>query len=547
MKIRLILCNIILCSYLPAYAEPSTKYFGFLDTISSYIFSYQKYLLKNEFPATQPKNEIKVSLGTDLCSQENIFLNNRLQKVTKTLHDHFEIDAPLKIAFCCSGGGNRAMIGMLGMLSAAAETNFLDATLYMAGVSGSTWAIIPYFYQQTCLEKNSLQAVTDLNDYFSTALSSGIHFCYEKYCTMALLPLNQADDFFKDLLVRYAYEQDISLVNLFGPLIAHQSLGFLGQKALHVTWSDLVFPALTGNAPLPICLAAFNDDPGSFAYFEMSPFESGNPKLGYIPTQYLGSKFVNLKLDNQGVCPEHSLGFYMGIYGSAFAAIAQQIYVSRCLKNRLIDPLLFLFEPSIVNSYNPNKFWNPFASYSIKHKLEKIVTSLVLQDVDDLYAFLPNYNSRVLDGNTTLGLFDAGIACNFPIAAFIDRPERKVDLIVMYDSHPGSTDVATVYEYAKAHGIPFDVRMKNLSINELAKDSMLVFNDPMSIDYHASVATILYFPTQGIDIDKPPYTTFNFKYEMNDIKKLKDIQKKSFISNFETIKKIMHLLSSKYK
>ncbi len=521
----------------------------FLGSISSYLLSFQKYLVKYNFPVVKPKQEIQVSLSSDLSDQEHIFLKNRLKKTTKTLQDDFGIDVPLKIAFCCSGGGNRAMIGMLGMLSAAAKTKLLDATLYLAGVSGSTWTIIPYFYQQACLGKNSLQAVSDLDTYFSTALSSGSRICFDNYCSMALLPFNYSDDFFKDLVKRYAYDQDLSLINIYGPLIAHQTFGFLGDQALQIKWSDLMNDALLGNAPLPICASAFNDASGNYGFFEMSPFESGNPCLGYIPTQYLGSKFTHLKLDQQGICPEYPIAFYMGVYGSAFAIITQDLYYAQLSKDTsIINPLLFLFEPCTVRSYNPHAIWNSVASFFIKNKIEKIFISLLLENAaDDLYAFFPNYNFQALNNNKNFGLFDAGIACNFPIAMFIDRPQREVDLIIMYDSNPGSPDVATVYDYALEHGISFDIQMKNLSINELSQSSMFVFNDPASREYNASSATILYFPTQSIDISNPPYTTFNFKYEMNDSEKLKEIQERAFISNFERIKNIMKLLTQRYK
>jgi hypothetical protein len=546
VKIQFILIGLLFASSHFLGAE-QMNFFGFFDSIFSYIQSYQKYIIKKEFSVSQPKQTIAVSLSTDLQTQENIFLKNRFKKVTEVLINEFQIDAPLKIGFCLSGGGNRAMIGSLGLLSAAAQTKFLDATLYLAGVSGSTWTIIPYVCQQAILRKNSMQAVVDLEQYFSSALSSGIHFCYENHCTMGLLPLTQYDEFFKDLMKRYAYNQDISLINLYGPLVANQSLGFLGDRALEICWSDFANEVLLGTTPLPICTAAFKDNSDDYAYFEMSPFESGNKLLGYIPTQYLGSPFKNGILDIDNICPEQSIAFYMGVYGSAFAVVAQEVYNSQITKNRSIDPLLFLFEPSAIKKYNPYKSWNLFAEFSITSKIQNIIKSLCAQSSDNIYAFVHNYNPQAVGGKNNLGIFDAGIGCNFPISVFLDRPERTMDLIILYDSNNGSSDVKKVYDYALANGIPFDIRMKQLSVDELGKKSMIVFNDPRSCEYVPYSATILYFPTQGIDIDEPPYTTFNFKYEMNDVKKLKDTMHDAFISNFEIIRNIMKLLTDKYK
>ena len=150
-----------------------------------------------------------------------------------------------------------------------------------------------------------------------------------------------------------------------------------------------------------------------------------------------------------------------------------------------------------------------------------------------------------MQGDTTLGLFDAGISCNFPIATLIDRPERAVDLIIMYDSHPGSADVQTAYDYAVSRGIPMDIQMKQMSIDELAQNPMTVFNDPRGTDYNASGVTIIYFPTRGIDVSSPPYTTFNFKYKADEIQKLGDLMEEALISNIENIKNIMKLIANK--
>ncbi|KAG9356058.1 hypothetical protein JZ751_000902 [Albula glossodonta] len=44
-----------------------------------------------------------------------------------------------RIAMLGSGGGERAMVGLLGCLDQMGQDNLLDSTLYLCGVSGSTW------------------------------------------------------------------------------------------------------------------------------------------------------------------------------------------------------------------------------------------------------------------------------------------------------------------------------------------------------------------------------------------------------------------------
>lgn len=43
------------------------------------------------------------------------------------------------IALLASGGGERAMVGLLGSLVALSKSDLLDCMLYLAGISGSTW------------------------------------------------------------------------------------------------------------------------------------------------------------------------------------------------------------------------------------------------------------------------------------------------------------------------------------------------------------------------------------------------------------------------
>lgn len=517
----------------------------FWNTFSNYITASQKSYIQKQFPVIKPTHAIEVQTNCDLCLEEKKFVENRSKKIQEALENYFDIQQPLKIGFCCSGGGNRAMIGSLGLLSGAAKTHLLDATLYLAGVSGSTWMIIPYLVQTAYLEKDSQNALVDLYTYYIDSLSKGTRFCISDHCTPSLLKMDQIDDFIKNLTICYGYNQDITLVDLFGPLIANQVLGFLGDQALHITWSMLADKAIQGNTPLPLCTAAFNNASLDYQYLEMSPFQSGNKTLGYIPTEYLGSEFTNKKLDINGIRPEYPLSYYLGLYGSAFAQVSQDIYRMQQSKYNEVDTLLYLFEKPTMKKYIQYKSWNLFYSFSITHKIQDIIKNIVLRTDLDLYAKFLNYNPEALDHNRTLGLFDAGIGCNFPISVFTDRPERNLDIIIMYDSHPGSSEVQKVYEYGVNCGISMDNRMKNMSVDDLASSSMVVFNDPRIEGYNASAATIFYFPTQNIDVHTTPYSSFNFKYDIEETQGLKNLMESALISNFENIKNIMKLIANK--
>ncbi|KAG7252467.1 hypothetical protein CRUP_038306 [Coryphaenoides rupestris] len=58
--------------------------------------------------------------------------------VEDELREEYPNNVP-NIAILGSGGGQRAMVGMLGSLYQMGKEGLLDAALYVSGVSGSTW------------------------------------------------------------------------------------------------------------------------------------------------------------------------------------------------------------------------------------------------------------------------------------------------------------------------------------------------------------------------------------------------------------------------
>ncbi|XP_063051965.1 cytosolic phospholipase A2 gamma-like [Engraulis encrasicolus] len=85
-----------------------------------------------------------VVVSHDLCNEEKSFVQERLKVIDSCLrsHDiHCKSSAPPRVALLGSGGGQRADVALLGTLRQLAEENILDAFLYLAGVSGSTWAM----------------------------------------------------------------------------------------------------------------------------------------------------------------------------------------------------------------------------------------------------------------------------------------------------------------------------------------------------------------------------------------------------------------------
>ncbi|XP_016375207.1 cytosolic phospholipase A2 gamma-like [Sinocyclocheilus rhinocerous] len=84
----------------------------------------------------------EVRIKHSLNKNEEAFVVKRRKTVLKSLQKlkiHCSKDAVPNIALLGSGGGQRAMVGLLGSLVQLDKAGLLDCILYLSGVSGSTW------------------------------------------------------------------------------------------------------------------------------------------------------------------------------------------------------------------------------------------------------------------------------------------------------------------------------------------------------------------------------------------------------------------------
>nr|XP_055054191.1 cytosolic phospholipase A2 gamma-like isoform X2 [Misgurnus anguillicaudatus] len=100
--------------------------------------------------ASKPQMSGDVRIGHSLNKHEEDFVNRRLKTVQQSLKK-LGIDCTLdnvpKIALLGSGGGERAMLGLLGCLEKLEKIGLLDCILYLSGVSGSTWCMTSLYQE----------------------------------------------------------------------------------------------------------------------------------------------------------------------------------------------------------------------------------------------------------------------------------------------------------------------------------------------------------------------------------------------------------------
>lgn len=531
--------------------------------------------IKKEFPVNVIQKKIATTVKTsdDLCEQEQEYLNVRLPKIEKILRKDFDVNMPLRIGFACSGGGNRAMIGTLGMLMAAARHKFLDVTLYLAGLSGSTWTIAPWSYMRL-KGLFSSDVETSLQEFQEMLLGGLDYFCPVE--VKACLPNGLEDQvhlsFSKNLAKHFAYGQRITVVDLYGAFIANYVLKKLGPDRLKIVWSSIAKDIKKGEIPLPLCSSVFDikESPdhnagfnADYRWFETGPFEAGSPALGFIPVWALGSTFEDGKLVSHA--PEYEMSTLLGMYGSAF-----DLATTDFMDYKVPNPV---FKVSRQNISLPVSDWMS----NIVAITNKYIRS---KQAENIHAQFANYSkglpTSALKDIDQFGMFDGGNDFHIPLPLLFDRSQRAVDVAILYDSDAGrGASLIAASHYFKKVGIAMpDLEEAIMAFGSKEDDQqkgllskpMTVFNDPREKRYDSSLPTLIYFPTPKTDISqapyfidlskysditkpidnsKRPYFVANFQYTPADFKNLSQTMEAVFESQVPEMKKILKMVAQK--
>uniref|UniRef100_G3SG12 Phospholipase A2 group IVC n=1 Tax=Gorilla gorilla gorilla TaxID=9595 RepID=G3SG12_GORGO len=238
----------------------------------------------------------EVSIIPGLQTEEKAAVERRRLHVLKALKKlRIEADEAPVVAVLGSGGGLRAHIACLGVLSEMKEQGLLDAVTYLAGVSGSTWAISSLYTNDGDME--ALEA--DLKHRFT----------------------RQEWDVAKSLqkTIQAARSENYSLTDFWAYMVISKQTRELPESHL----SNMKKPVEEGTLPYPIFAAIDNDLQPSWqearapeTWFEFTPHHAGFPALGaYVSITHFGSKFKKGRLVRTH--PERDLTFLRGLWGSA--------------------------------------------------------------------------------------------------------------------------------------------------------------------------------------------------------------------------------------
>ncbi|XP_026111346.1 cytosolic phospholipase A2 zeta-like [Carassius auratus] len=226
--------------------------------------------------ASKLQESVEVRIARSLHTKEEEFVFERRKTIFQSLQKlkiHCSKDAVPNIALLGSGGGQRAMVGLLGSLVQLDKAGLLDCILYLSGVSGSTWCMASLYQEPDWSTK--LDTVTD--NIFRRLIGPGVSF--------------------KDKLAKlkkYYYEKDhFSLTDVWAVMVVTEYVKEIDKCKLSDQWDQhkedpfSIYTVIDKQSKQ--CKDEEDkDDP----WFEISPLEAGYSLTGaFVKTCSFGSQF----------------------------------------------------------------------------------------------------------------------------------------------------------------------------------------------------------------------------------------------------------------
>jgi cytosolic phospholipase A2 len=356
-----------------------------------------------------------VRIGKDLAKKEVSAINRRADKahvaLEKLLGRKLDLNAMPRIAVVMSGGGMRAATCAYALFAGLHDIGLLDAVLYAAALSGSTWFLSHYLMAGLPLEdyeEQFMKAITESHLLSTTAVTSS-------------------------LWQKFIFDQPIGMIDIYGVFIANTFFRYLDNDLARqrLRFSALEGQLQRGDWVFPLCTAI--ETTFGYNWFTFTPYEIGSETTdAFIPTWSFGRKFSKGKSIDRA--PEQSVGFFMGFWGSAVSgSVYQMLKASEAELSPMFGRIL---EESLVES------------------------GVGRQQIVPIKIFNPFYGSNVITykNQSKLTFLDAGYAFNLPFPPVLNR-KRNIDVIIAMDAsvdvHQGANELKKAERYAREKHYPF--------------------------------------------------------------------------------------------
>ncbi|GLA40746.1 lysophospholipase 1 [Aspergillus niger] len=467
--------------------------------------------------STNETEWLKVRRNATLTPMKNLLsrLNLTGFDTTSYINEHSSnISNIPNIAIAASGGGYRALTNGAGALKAFDSrsdnaTNsgqlggLLQAATYVSGLSGGSWLVGSMFV-------NNFSSIGELQASekvwrFDKSLLEGPNFDH--------IQIVSTVEYWKDITEEVDGKANAgfntSFTDYWGRALSYQLVNASDDKGgPDYTWSSIALmdDFKNGQYPMPIVVAD-GRNPGEIivetnaTVYEVNPWEFGSfdPSVyAFAPLQYLGSRFENGSIPDNGTCVSgfDNAGFIMGSSSTLFNQFLLQINstsIPTILKDAFTDILEDLGERNDdIAVYSPN----PFSGY---------------RDSSEDYATAKDLD--VVDGGED--------GENIPLHPLI-QPERAVDVIFAVDSSadtdyywPNGTSLVATYERSLepsiANGTAFPAVPDQNTFVNLGLNSRPTFFgcDPKNISGTAPL--VIYLPNSPYTYDSN-FSTFKLTY-----------------------------------
>ncbi|KAL2086774.1 hypothetical protein ACEWY4_017833 [Coilia grayii] len=438
---------------------------------------------------------------------------------------------PPRVALLGSGGGQRAQIALLGVLRQLGEDNLLDSFLYLAGVSGTTWAMAS-LYDDAQWSKNAPSVVRGALQSMSEGSSSSFSECVQ-------------------WLRRRDAEGDLSLTDFWGVVACNYFKGVpLETRTLAEEDQG------DGANPYPLYSAVERvllDNEKEELWFELSPHEVGFTHPGaFVKTSLLRQDFDGGQVNQQNRMPVDMVqlqGRQEIVMLSSFKLLERfndmegSYKVLEELKSEL-DGYPGLHSSTLLE-FDCN-IWTKMTDEEKKQQI-RIIFQELNESLEQQSQGMRILNNPVNDDpkvpehmckEKIMHLVDAGLFLNSPYPPML-TDTRDIDLIVSFDFSAGDPfeTVKVAHRYSATCGMSFP------QINE---DDM---NEDRPMSFHVleemGKPTVIHIPLFNMDNckdeatikkEQDEYTTFQAPYrEQKKINDLADLAAENVKMNRERI------------
>uniref|UniRef100_A0A4W4FHR5 PLA2c domain-containing protein n=1 Tax=Electrophorus electricus TaxID=8005 RepID=A0A4W4FHR5_ELEEL len=409
----------------------------------------------------------EVRIGNSLNESESQHVANRRATVQQCLQEHnifCSVDEVPNIALAATGGGERAMIGLLGSLSQLSEERLLDCIMYLGGDSGSTWCMASVYKEPDW--SNQMETV---KQNIIKRLNQGKITCSEQY----------------KMLAKMCEKDNFNVTDIWAIFIVSDIVKEIDDHVLTEQRGQ------NTNNPYPIYTVidkkckhnTLNRD----TWFEITPHECGYSQTGaFVDSKSFGSQFEKgAKTKEQ---PEIDMMYLQGLCGSALADVEE-------IRNRIRKQILHFFTRMEKKLYKiPEQLMKSYI-------MSIVCLSLT---VDDVHPSVLKSEKRHYE--------DTGLLINSPYLSIL-RKERNVDLIISLDFNSGVQfeTVDQAAQMCKDLQIPFPTVEHPENIEE--PEDFYVFKDNPNAPVVIHMPLFNAMNCKGeVKMCETKYTTFQLAY-----------------------------------